>query len=530
MERKKLMCNLAVQLTSNNDIMKLSKEDKSLLKSKGISEKTLEKQLLQFEKGFPVLDIVGAATTEKGIKKYSADEQDEFVRFFKKEVKSYDVMKFVPASGAATRMFKKLFEFKEKYKGTSEDYEKYVADRGTDSMYSFFEKIDEFPFFAELQQACYSQTGEDLGTLIDKHQYITILDILLTDKGLNLGFLPKALIDFHRYKESTRTPVGEHLEASLFLFEGIKKYKVHFTIAEEFLSQFQEKADYYKKKIKEKYNVAVEISFSYQKPSTDTVAVTRSNEPLRDEQGNMIFRPGGHGALIHNLNDVDASVLFIKNIDNVVPDWMKEKNAHFEQLLGGVLLNYQNHIFNYLEELDGEPSEKKLKKIEEFVREELCYEFKSSENLKEELKRILNRPLRVCGMVLNEGEPGGGPFLVKDADSNVSLQIVESSQINLKDKNQLEVFEKSTHFNPVDIVCGVKDCKGNAFDLMQFVDEQAGFITEKSLKGRKLKALELPGLWNGAMANWNTIFVELPDFTFNPVKTVFDLLRPQHRN
>ncbi|PVX50822.1 uncharacterized protein DUF4301 [Balneicella halophila] len=510
--------------------MNLSEKDLSLLKSKGISEKTFEKQIEKFENGFPALNIVGAATTANGIKKYSDEEEDDFVAIFKKEAKKYDMMKFVPASGAATRMFKKLFEFKDSYKGKSEEYEKFIADTKTDSVFTFFETLEEYPFYEDLKQACFAQENESLERLLEKHEYIKVLDVLLTNKGLGLGFLPKALIQFHRYEEKTRTPVGEHLVSSLYLFEDMKKYKVHFTISEEFLNEFEKIADYYVKRIKDRHDIDIEVTFSYQKPSTDTVAVTRSNEPLRDDDDNMIFRPGGHGALIHNLNDVDSAILFIKNIDNVVPNSMKEKNAYYEQLLGGVLLKYQNKIFKYLEDLDAEPSDRKLKSIAKFIREELCYEFEEQKNVKQQLKQILNRPLRVCGMVINEGEPGGGPFLVEDTKGNVSLQIVESSQINLKDDKQREVFEQSTHFNPVDLVCGVKDYKGNDFDLMQFVDEQAGFITEKSLKGRNLKALELPGLWNGAMAHWNTIFVEVPDFTFNPVKTVFDLLRPQHRN
>lgn len=508
--------------------MELSKEDKTLLKAKGITEKILTKQLEQFERGFPALDIVAPATIEKGIKCYKKEEEEVFVSKFQEEACKYDLMKFVPASGAATRMFKGLFEFKENYKGTSEDYRALIADTKKNSVFNFFQTIHEYPFIEELRSACFAKEGKSLKALLEAHEYIKILDLLLTEKGLNLGYLPKAIIDFHRYEEKTRTPIGEHMASSAYLFKGVAKYQVHFTIAEKFLAEFQQRAEHYVKKFKDKHKI--EVSYSYQKPSTDTIAVTRSNEPLRDEDGQIIFRPGGHGALIHNLNEVNADVLFIKNIDNVVPDWMKEKNAYYEQLLGGVLMDYQKKIFGYIEKLDNEPSELVLNEIAEFVREDLCYEFVAGKNIIEQLKSILNRPLRVCGMVINEGEPGGGPFLVEDAKGNVSLQIVESSQIDLKNEKQAAIFEKSTHFNPVDIVCAVKDYKGKAFDLMEYVDEQAGFITQKSLKGRSLKALELPGLWNGAMAKWNTIFVEVPDFTFNPVKTVFDLLRPQHRN
>lgn len=510
--------------------MNLSKEDSVLLSEKGITENELRKQLRQFENGFPALKIVAPATIAKGIMRYSKEEQDCFVKVFKEKATEKELMKFVPASGAATRMFKGLFEFREKYKGTSENYREFIGNTKKDSVYTFFQTIHEYPFVGNLRDACYAKEGKSLETLIEEHEYLKVLDLLLTDKGLNLGYLPKALITFHRYEEKTRTPIGEHMVASLYLFEGIKKYQVHFTISESCLPQFEELANYYVEKTKERHGVEIGVSYSYQKPATDTLAVTRNNKPLRDEDGKMIFRPGGHGALIHNLDEVEASLLFIKNIDNIVPDRMKEKNAYYEQLLGGVLLEYEQKIFAYLNELDSNPSEKILKEIADFIREQLCYDFAKSKRLKEELKEILNRPLRVCGMVVNEGEPGGGPFLVEDTKGNVSLQIIEGSQINLKDEKHREAFEKSTHFNPVDLVCGIKNYKGEKFDLMQYVDEQAGFITQKSLKGRNLKALELPGLWNGAMANWNTVFVEIPDFTFNPVKTVFDLLRPQHRN
>lgn len=510
--------------------MEFSKKDKAELAAKGITEKEIERQIAQFEKGFPALSIVGAATIEKGIKRYTKQEQEHFISKFKEIAATCNLMKFVPASGAATRMFKNLFEFKENYKETSEDYRDFIGNTKKDSIYTFFQTIHEYPFVAELRAACYEKEDKSLETLIEEHEYVKVLDLLLTERGLNLGYLPKALITFHRYEGKTRTPIGEHMVSSLYLFEDVQRYKVHFTISETFLPKFQELASYYVEKTKERHGVEIEVSYSSQKSFTDTVAVTRSNVPFRDESGNMIFRPGGHGALIHNLNEVDASVLFIKNIDNVVPDRMKEKNAHYEQLLGGVLAEYQEQIFEYLNALDTKTTSALLDEITHFIREQLCYEFIPAKNLEEQLRNILNRPLRVCGMVVNEGEPGGGPFLVQDSKGNVSLQIVESSQINLKDGKQRGIFEQSTHFNPVDVVCGVKDYKGNAFDLLQYVDEQAGFITQKSLKGRNLKALELPGLWNGAMANWNTVFVEIPDFTFNPVKTVFDLLRPQHRN
>lgn len=510
--------------------MNLTAEDKKLLESKGISEKQLEQQLQCFKDGFGAMDIVAPATVAKGILKLNNQEITEFVDFFKTEIIKYEILRFVPASGAATRMFKELFEFMGSYDETSEAYKKFISDTRTTSPYTFFENIYEYPFTEELRTVCYEKKKKSLRELLDEHRYIEILELLLTSKGLNLGYLPKGLINFHRYKDCVRMPVGEHLVSTSLLLQNSKKINLHFTIGEEFLDLFKSTLSLYAKKLKEQYGVDADISFSYQKSSTDTVAGTRSGDIFRQEDGSMLFRPGGHGALIYNLNEVDADLLFIKNIDNVVPDWVKEKNVKYEQLLGGILISYQQRIFDYIRRLDTGVDEEALKEIKDFVQDELCYKYIPGADEKVQLRRILNRPLRVCGMVINEGEPGGGPFLVKDKNGNVGLQILESSQIDLSLPEQKRVFENSTHFNPVDIVCGVKDYEGNQFNLLDFVDEGAGFISEKTLKGRKLKALELPGLWNGAMSDWNTIFVEVPDFTFNPVKTVFDLLRPQHRN
>lgn len=510
--------------------MNLTVEDRELLQKKGITEKQLAQQLQCFKDGFGAMDIVAPATVVKGILKLNTQQIREFVDFFKREIVNYEVLRFVPASGAATRMFKELFEFMSSYDETSDAYKKFISDTRTTSPYAFFENIHEYPFIEELRAVCYKKKDRSLEELLDEHRYIEVLQLMLTDEGLNLGYLPKGLINFHRYDDCVRMPVGEHLVSTSLLLQNSKKINLHFTIGEEFLDLFKERLSLYAEKLKGQYGVDADISFSYQKSSTDTVAGTRSGDIFRQEDGSMLFRPGGHGALIYNLNEVDADLLFIKNIDNVVPDWVKEKNVKYEQLLGGILINYQQYIFRYLEMLDEGVDEKTLEEIKTFVQNELCYKYVPESDEKAQLRRILNRPLRVCGMVINEGEPGGGPFLVKDADGNVSLQILEGSQIDLSLPEQKSVFDNSTHFNPVDIVCGVKDYKGNSFNLLDFVDEGAGFISEKTLKGRKLQALELPGLWNGAMSDWNTVFVEVPDFTFNPVKTVFDLLRPQHRN
>lgn len=511
--------------------MEISKSDQAFLLEKNISEELLNKQLEQLKNGFLPLNITDVATGTHGIKKYTDDETNDYIAFFEEVSQEYDLLKFIPASGASTRMFKKLFEFRNTYKGSVEEYRQFIGDTSVGSVHSFFENLEELPFFKELEAICYEKAGISIEEMLEEHRYVDILDYVLYSQGLNLGFKPKALIDFHRYEEKNRTPLAEHLVAVTELFKGQKSLRVHFTVTEEFLPYFQEETKTNLALLKEKYGVDINVDYSFQKTETDTIAVTKDNNLFRTEDGKLLFRPGGHGALIHNLNDMKDDILFIKNIDNVVPDWMKEKNIPYEKLLGGVLLTYQQRIFSYLEQLEGETSGELLDEIKNFITVELCYKFGEERGVNSaELRKVLNRPLRVCGMVVNEGEPGGGPFFVKDKNGNISLQIVESSQIDLTDERQKEIFEKSTHFNPVDIVCGVKDYKGNKFDLLDFVDEEAGFITNKSLNGRNLKALELPGLWNGAMANWNTIFVEVPDFTFNPVKTVWDLLRPQHRN
>lgn len=508
--------------------MKISEADKKILKTKNISEELLEKQLKRFRDGFEPLNIVEAATCEKGINKYGEDEMTDYISFYEKNSKDYELLKFIPSSGAATRMFKKLFEFRNNYKGEADEYREFVSDTSDSSVYSFFSNINKFPFFDELETLCYDKIDMSVDDMIEKHQYLELLDLILMPEGLNLGFKPKALIKFHRYEEKTRTPIAEHLVSAVHLLEGQQKYNIHFTVTRESLADFKKEADYYANVLKEKHGITLVTTYSFQESSTDTVAATIDNEFFRKENGELLFRPGGHGALIHNLNNMTQDVIFLKNIDNVVPDWNKDKNIPYEKLLGGVLLSYQQKIFSYIEKLEKGASSKLQKEIKAFINDELCYDFVGG--TEQQLINILNRPLRVCGMVVNEGEPGGGPFYVKNNDGTSGLQIVESSQINLEDEHQKHIFEKSTHFNPVDIVCGVKNYKGEKFDLLKFVDEEAGFISNKSLNGRKLKALELPGLWNGAMTFWNTIFVEVPDFTFNPVKTIADLLRPQHSN
>ena len=504
----------------------LTPEDKDLLVKKGISEQQIAEQLACFEKGFPFLKLDAAASVEKGIMAPAENEMKNYLEAwdtYKEGEKT--IVKFVPASGAASRMFKNLFEFLgADYNTPKTDFEK-----------KFFDHIHSFAFYNDLNAACMDNTGKDIDALMAGKEYKPIVANLLEAAGLNYGALPKGLLKFHRYADGVRTPLEEHLvEGALYAAGKTGKVNVHFTVSTEhrelFTKLVEEKVAVYAKK----YGVEYDVSFSEQKPSTDTVAADMENKPFRDN-GKLLFRPGGHGALIENLNDLDADVIFIKNIDNVVPDRLKEDTVTYKKLIAGVLVTLQKQVFEYLELLDGgKYTHAQLEEIIRFLQQTLCCRKLDIKDLEDAdlviyLRKKLNRPMRVCGMVKNVGEPGGGPFLAYNADGTVSLQILESSQIDMNDPAKKEMFEKGTHFNPVDLVCAVRDYKGNKFDLVKYVDKATGFISYKSKNGRELKALELPGLWNGAMSDWNTVFVEVPLSTFNPVKTVNDLLREQHQ-
>lgn len=501
-------------------------QDKELLEKKGISEQQIADQLANFETGFPFLKLSAAASVAEGILSPAADAQDKYLKAWELYTQTdKTVVKFVPASGAASRMFKNLFEFL----GADYDAPQTAFEK------TFFEKIEDFAFYADLNEACKQTAGEEIPALIAAGNYKAVVAALLEAAGLNYGALPKGLLKFHSYEAGNRTPLEEHLvEGALYASNKNGKVNVHFTVSPEHRALFQalveEKAQVYAKK----YGVDYQISFSEQKPSTDTIAADMENKPFRDN-GKLLFRPGGHGALIENLNDLDADIIFIKNIDNVVPDKLKGDTVLYKKLLAGVLVSLQQQAFNYLQLLEsGKYTHEQVMDILQFVQKSLYCKNPETKNLEDAelviyLKKKLNRPMRVCGMVKNVGEPGGGPFLAYNPDGTISLQILESSQIDMNDPAKKEMFEKGTHFNPVDLVCAVRDYKGNKFNLVEYVDKATGFISYKSKGGKELKALELPGLWNGAMSDWNTVFVEVPLTTFNPVKTVNDLLREQHQ-
>ncbi len=506
----------------------LTQEDKELLAKKGISEQQIQEQLACFEQGFPFLKLAGAAAVDNGgIFIPTADEQAAYLAAWD-AYKDGDkkVVKFVPASGAASRMFKNMFEFLgADYDVPTTDFEK-----------KFFDHIHSFAFFNDLNAACLDNTGKTIDALVEEKNYKAVVANLLEAAGLNYGALPKGLLKFHRYEDGVRTPLEEHLvEGALYAAGKTGQVNVHFTVSTEHRALFAKLVEAKVAEYAQKYGVEYNISFSEQKPSTDTMAATMDNQPFRDEKGKLVFRPGGHGALIENLNDLDADIVFIKNIDNVVPDRLKGDTVTYKKLLAGVLVTLQQQAFQYLEILDGgQYTHEQLEEIIHFVQHDLRCRKEDIKDLEDAdlviyLRSKLNRPMRVCGMVKNVGEPGGGPFLAYNPDGTVSLQILESSQIDMKDPEKKAMFEKGTHFNPVDLVCAVRDYKGNKFDLLAHVDKATGFISFKSKNGKELKALELPGLWNGSMSDWSTVFVEVPLGTFNPVKTVNDLLREQHQ-
>jgi hypothetical protein len=504
----------------------LSQQDLKQIAAKGISAEKLDAQLKEFETGFPFLKLEAAASIDRGILAPDEPTRKQAIQAWK-DYKSagHRIVKFVPASGAASRMFKNMFGFlTASYDVPTTDFEK-----------KYFDDIEHFAFFGALDEMCTKNEGKGIKALIAEGNYKAVVANMLEEKGLNYGQLPKGLLLFHQYQEGPRTPMEEHLvEGALYAASNGESH-VHFTVSHDHLVLFKQKVaqkvDFFAKK----YGIRYEISFSEQKPSTDTVAANPDGTPFRNEDGTLLFRPGGHGALIENLNEIEADVIFVKNIDNVVPDRLKPETVEWKQIIAGVLVQLQTKAFDYLRLLDtGNYNHAQLEEIIRFVQRDLCCRRQDIKELEDAdlviyLRSKLNRPMRVCGVVKNVGEPGGGPFLTYNQDGTVSLQILESSQIDTNNQEYMEMFTKGTHFNPVDLVCAVKNYKGEAFDLPKYVDRTTGFISSKSKNGKELQALELPGLWNGAMSDWNTVFVEVPLGTFNPVKTVNDLLRPQHQ-
>lgn len=481
-------------------------------------------QLESFKQGFPFLSLVGPATPARGIQVWEETQVQHYQSYFQRKAAELEIVKFVPASGAASRMFKDLFSFLE----TDGD----LAKNGFTQ--KFIESLQQFAFYQDLEVAL-QQEGESIASLLEKKEYKKLVAALLTEIGLNYGNLPKGLLKFHAYSDANRCPAEEHLIEGIQYGVGKnKQVQIHFTVSPEHEEGFVKEISQHLPRLQEQAGLAFTLSYSHQKKSTDTIAVDEANEPFLEEDGSLLFRPAGHGALLENLNEVAADLIFIKNIDNVVPDRLKPVTKSYKMALAGLLLEVQARVFEALKALE-EVSQQSVSKAQEVYVSDLggiIPQTLQGASLTEQaafFQAKLNRPIRVCGMVKNTGEPGGGPFWIQEKDGTQSLQILETAQIDLNDSESKNHFQASTHFNPVDLVCGTRDYLGQNFDLLQFRDMNTGFITEKSKSGKVLKALELPGLWNGAMAHWNTLFVEVPLITFNPVKTINDLLREEHQ-
>tara|TARA_R110002049_G_scaffold213058_5_gene384377 strand:+ start:779 stop:2326 length:1548 start_codon:yes stop_codon:yes gene_type:complete len=510
--------------------MNFSKEDIKQLAEKKISKKKVLAQIETFKEGIQFVDLAKAAVISDGILKFSASEEQELIAYFEVHTKEKELLKFVPASGAASRMFRALFNFLEVYNPKKQSLNEYLKSNEDTAIHTFVNGLENFPFYEKIREKIgynFKSIGEEIYTFVS--------ELLSADK-LNYGFFPKGLLPFHSYKDAVLTPFAEHLnEAALYAqTNGIAK--LHFTISEQHKEMFTKEYKAIAEKISRKTNIAFQVANSFQKSATDTIAVDLKNNPFRLTDGSLLFRPSGHGALIENLNDQDADIIFIKNIDNVVVSEHLEAVANSKKILAGFLLKVQAKAFKYSELLENDGvSNETISEIKSFLMDELNARFQNgfihlgNEEQVAILKDKLNRPIRVCGMVKNEGEPGGGPFWIRDYQENVSLQIIETAQINTSNKNQAKILQNATHFNPVDLVCGIKNYKGEKYNLLDFVNHKQSFITEKTKDGKALKALESPGLWNGAMAFWNTIFVEVPLVTFNPVKTVNDLLKDSHQ-
>lgn len=505
-----------------------SKDDLQQLNHHGVEATTAEAQIKRFATGFPYLKLAGSAAAGHGIKVLSEAEQKLAIeRWHKYLADGGEVAKFVPASGAASRMFKALFSF------VNGDEDKAPAGSPVDKLLA---DLDNLPFIDTLNSTTMRLYGNSARQLLEAGRQKDIIKAIIDAEGMNYGNLPKALLTFHNYGDGhSRTPLEEHLAEGAQTAATNGKVDLHFTVSADHRKLFEEKIAKTVPDMEKRFGVKYNISLSEQKPSTDTLAANLDNTPFRTDDGKLVFRPGGHGALIANLSDMESAVVFIKNIDNVVPDCLRESTVQYKQVLAGTLILAHDTIEKYLHILrENRYSEEDLQQMTAYMRDTLSTNDSRFDSLKGKelaslLQAKLNRPVRVCGMVRNDGEPGGGPFLAYNPDGSVSPQILESTQIDPANAEYLEMMKQATHFNPVDLVCYIKDIDGNKFALKDYVDPDTGFISSKSLGGKDLKALELPGLWNGSMSDWNTIFVEVPADTFNPVKTVNDLLRPSHQ-
>ncbi|RZJ66544.1 MAG: DUF4301 family protein [Flavobacterium sp.] len=514
--------------------MGFTEADLSQMREHGISLETVANELRIFSEGIPKTMLDRAAKPGDGILQLSEPEFEAAALYFDEKKNQFKLKKFVPASGAASRMFKFLSTFLNEFDIRTDTINAYINRTKMSALSVFLAGKDKFPFYKDLLAELDGNRSKSELRESDRRNY-DLIKTLLDPEHFDFCNKPKGILPFHKYSDHVATPIEEHLRESARYASSNGNSYLHFTVSEAHQSEFETIIDRVKDKVESDSNVKLHVNFSYQDQATNTIGVDMQNKPFRDNEGKLVFRPGGHGALINNLNKIDADIVFVKNIDNVIQNHI-DIITLYKKALGGILIELQERIFDYLKRIDSgyiEPGD--IDEMMTFLKKKLSITVMSdfskftNENKIAYIKQKLNRPLRVCGMVKNEGEPGGGPFWVRGQQGNISLQIVETSQVELQNPQQVSIIEKSTHFNPVDIVCATKDYKGNKFNLVDFVDHERGFIVNKTKDGRDLKAYELPGLWNGAMAKWNTVFVEVPLVTFNPVKTVNDLLKPAHQ-
>ena len=512
-----------------------SDKDIQQIESKSITIDAVKAQVLRIKNGMSYSNLIAAATTGEGIEEYNDTETKALIKFYQAKQNELSTVKFVPASGAASRMFKFLFQFLNNFDASKESLNDYIEKANDVLIKTFVSGLEDFPFYESVLSKL-KATHPNFNNLSTDELYAEFVKTMLNEDALNYSFFPKGLLPFHKYADGSLTAFHEHLFESTLYASSNGYANLHFTVSEKHQDYFNSELNKFKSSLEEKTRTIFNISFSYQKEATEVLALTTNNTIFRNDDDSILFRPAGHGALLENLNDLNNDIIFIKNIDNIVVADMNRKVSEYKKLLAGVLLEVQDQTFKFLKQLENNSvSEDDLKGMVNFASNRMNLVFDDNfERLNSDekityLKEKLNRPIRVCGMVKNEGEPGGGPFWVKDGAGNISLQIVEFAQINIDNRTQSDIVKNATHFNPTDLVCGVKNYKGEKFNLMDFVDPEAAFITMKTQNGIDIQALELPGLWNGSMAYWNSIFVEVPLETFNPVKTVNDLLKPVHQ-
>lgn len=509
--------------------MNFSEKDIKQIESNALTLEKVNSQIDLIKSGMAFSNLKKAATIGDGILKIENDTQ--YINVFERLYNDIEMVKFVPASGAASRMFKFLFSFLNNY-NTNETLESFIVKTDDKAISQFVTNLERLPFFKDVMY----KASSSYSTLSSDEKCVEFVKIMLNEDQLNYGFFPKGLLPFHKYRSNISTAFEEHFFEGALYASSKNEANLHFTISEAHKEKFDKELHSIKERIEVKTKTKFNVSFSYQKQSTETIAIKADDTLYREQDASLLFRPSGHGALLENLNDLDYDVVFVKNIDNVVVQEHHEVISNSKKMLVGILLETQEEAFKILHQLDNDlVSEEETIKIASFLSSkmnvviDMDFDDFTSKKKKAYLRDKLNKPIRVCGMVKNEGEPGGGPFWVEDEEGKVSLQIVESAQIDSTNKSQVDILKNATHFNPVDLVCGIKNYKGEKFNLKEFVDYNAAFITMKSKDGVDIKALELPGLWNGSMAFWNTIFVEVPLTTFNPVKTVNDLLKPAHQ-